>query len=213
MSKQSGTGLFITFEGIEGSGKTTQIVQLAEHLKATGRAVTVTREPGGTEVGAVIRALLLDPDFSEMDYHTEVLLYAADRAQHVAQIIRPALARGDIVISDRYIDSSIAYQHYGRGLPLDLIIDVNEHAVQGLKPSRTILIDVPTAVGLKRATEFATDRIEQESAAFHDRVAAGFAALAKADPERWRVVDGSQPVDKVHQALVKEVEVLLGRQK
>lgn len=205
MSTQSSSGLFITFEGIEGSGKTTQIVQLAEHLMATERVVTVTREPGGTDVGAVIRALLLDPDFSEMDDHTEVLLYAADRAQHVAQVIRPALARGDIVISDRYIDSSIAYQHYGRGLPLDLIIDVNEHAVQGLKPSLTILIDVPTAVGLKRATEFATDRIEQESAAFHNRVTAGFAELAAAEPERWRVVDGTQAVDVVHRDVVTAV--------
>ncbi|MDP2211724.1 MAG: dTMP kinase [Candidatus Aquicultor sp.] len=202
-------GLFITFEGIEGSGKTTQIVQLAEHLKAAGRAVTVTREPGGTKVGAAIRAILLDPDFSEMDYHTEVLLYAADRAQHVAQVIRPALARGDIVISDRYIDSSIAYQHYGRGLPLDLIIDVNEHAVQGLKPSLTILIDVPTAVGLKRATEVETDRIEQESADFHNRVAAGFAQLAADDPERWRVVDGTQPIDAVHRDVLAVVSGLL----
>ena len=209
MSTLSSTGLFITFEGIEGSGKTTQIVQLAEHLKAAGRAVTVTREPGGTKIGAAIRAILLDPGFSEMDYHTEVLLYAADRAQHVAQVIRPALARGDIVISDRYIDSSIAYQHYGRGLPLDLIIDVNEHAVQGLKPSLTILVDVPTAVGLKRATELETDRIEQESADFHDRVAAGFADLAVAEPERWRVVDGTQVINAVHRDVVVAVSNLL----
>jgi dTMP kinase len=201
-------GFFITFEGIEGSGKTTQIVQLAEHLKAARRAVTVTREPGGTNIGAAIRAILLDPGFSEMDYHTEVLLYAADRAQHVAEVIRPALARGDIVISDRYIDSSIAYQHYGRGLPLDLIIDVNEHAVQGLKPSLTILIDVPTAVGLKRATEIETDRIERESVDFHDRVAAGFVALAADEPERWRVIDGTRSIDEVHSDVVAAISAI-----
>ncbi|MBS3909099.1 MAG: dTMP kinase [Actinobacteria bacterium] len=201
-------GFFITFEGIEGSGKTTQIVQLAEHLKAARRAVTVTREPGGTNVGAAIRAILLDPGFSEMDYHTEVLLYAADRAQHVAEVIRPALARGDIVISDRYIDSSIAYQHYGRGLPLDLIVDVNEHAVQGLKPSLTILIDVPTAVGLKRATEIETDRIERESVDFHDRVAAGFAQLAADEPERWRVIDGTRSIDEVHRDVVAAISAI-----
>jgi len=201
--------LFITFEGIEGSGKSTQITLLGEHLKTRGYEVIVTREPGGTPIGGAIRRILLNPEFSEMDYHTEVLLYAADRAQHVAEVIRPSLDRGQVVISDRYIDSSIAYQHFGRGLPLDLIMDINERAIQGLMPDITFLLVIPTILGLHRATEVEADRIEQESVDFHDRVERGFQELAGREPERWRIIDGTPSVDEVHQAIVKEVESLL----
>jgi len=204
-------GLFITFEGIEGSGKSTQIIMLAEYLKAEGREVTVTREPGGTEIGRAIRQVLLNPDFTGMDYHTEVLLYAADRAQHVAEIIKPALAEGKVVLSDRYIDSSIAYQHYGRGLPLDLIMSVNEQAVQGLKPDLTFLLALPLEIGLKRATQETSDRIEQESIAFHGRVEAGFRELAAKEPERWRVIDATGTIDEVHQSIVEAINTLLSK--
>lgn len=202
-------GLFITFEGIEGSGKSTQIALLAEFLQSGGRQVTVTREPGGTAIGAAIRQILLNPDFAEMDYHTEVLLYAADRAQHVAEVVRPSLEAGAIVISDRYIDSSIAYQHFGRGLPLDLIMEVNERAVQGLMPDITFLLALPVELGLQRATRVAADRIEQESIEFHSRVEAGFQALAAGNPERWRVIDGAQSVEEVHRAIIEAVGPLL----
>lgn len=201
--------LFITFEGIEGSGKTTQITLLAEHLKSRGYEVVATREPGGTQIGSAIRDILLNPEFSEMDYHTEVLLYAADRAQHVAEIVKPSLDKEKIVLSDRYIDSSIAYQHFGRGLPLDLIMDVNERAVQGLKPDITFLLDVPMILGLERATKVSADRIEKESTEFHRRVEAGFRTLASGEPERWRIIDGTLPVDEVHRAITEALKGLL----
>ncbi len=202
-------GLFITFEGIEGSGKSTQIIQLADYLKMKGRGVVVTREPGGTLIGSAIRKILLDPKFSKMDYHAEVLLYAADRAQHVAEVVEPALKNGDIVISDRYIDSSVAYQHYGRSLPLDFILDVNKYAIQGLKPDLTFLLAVPVALGLKRATQVAADRIEQESVEFHERVEAGFQELAASEPARWRTIDGTRSIDEVHKEIIKAVGMLI----
>ncbi len=202
-------GLFITFEGIEGSGKSTQIIQLADYLKMKGHGVVVTREPGGTLIGSAIRKILLDPEFSKMDYHAEVLLYAADRAQHIAEVVGPALKNGDIVISDRYVDSSVAYQHYGRSLPLDLILDVNKHAIQGLKPDLTFLLAVPVALGLKRATQVAADRIEQESVEFHERVEAGFQKLAASEPARWRTIDGTRSIDEVHKEIIKAVGMLI----
>ncbi|NCO66548.1 MAG: dTMP kinase [Candidatus Aquicultor secundus] len=201
--------LFITFEGIEGSGKSTQMTLLASYLSSRGYDVTTTREPGGTPIGEAIRAVLLNPDFTEMDYRTEVLLYAADRAQHVAELVKPALARGSIVISDRYLDSTIAYQHYGRGLPLDFILEVNEQATEGIKPDLTLLLTVPVEIGLKRATKTIADRIEREDVEFHERVEKGFQELAKREPERWRVIDGMSTVDEIHTLIIQAVEPLL----
>lgn len=202
-------GFFITFEGIEGSGKSTQMALLASYLSARGYDVTMTREPGGTPIGGAIREILLYPHFTEMDYRTEVLLYAADRAQHVAEVIKPALARGSIVISDRYLDSTIAYQHYGRGLPLGFILDVNEQATEGIKPDLTILLTIPVETGLKRATKIVADRIEREALEFHERVEEGFQKLAKSKPERWRVIDGSASVDEINTLIIQAVEPLL----
>jgi dTMP kinase len=207
----SDKSLFVTFEGIEGSGKSTQMALLAEHLIEEGYTVVMTREPGGTEIGAAIRHTLLNADFTEMDYHTEVLLYAADRAQHVTEVIRPSLDAGHIVISDRYIDSTIAYQHYGRDLPLDLIMSVNEWAVQALKPHITFLLDVPVKIGLERATTHAADRIEQESVEFHARVSNGFKALAVQEPQRWHVLDGTLTVDEIHEEIAGKVVKALNR--
>ncbi|HEY3374947.1 MAG TPA: dTMP kinase [Candidatus Aquicultor sp.] len=202
-------GLFITFEGIEGSGKSTQIDLLDKYLQKQEHTVITTREPGGTTIGAEIRQILLNPANTGMDYHTEVLLYAADRAQHVFEQIMPALEQDLTVISDRYIDSSIAYQHYGRELPLDFILEINNRSVQWLKPDITFLLDVPVGVGLERATRVSADRIEQESFAFHERVRIGYLALAEKNPGRWRLIDGTQPVDAAHAAIVEAIKPLL----
>lgn len=201
----SDKNLFITFEGIEGSGKSTQMALLAEHLIDEGYSVVMTREPGGTEIGKAIRNILLNAEFGEMDYHSEVLLYAADRAQHVNEVLRPSLEAGHTVISDRYIDSTIAYQHFGRGLPLDLIMSVNGWAIQELKPHVTFLLDVPVRIGLERATRQVADRIEKESVEFHTRVSKGFKALAAQEPQRWHVIDGMFTLEEIHEEIVENV--------
>ncbi|MHB8841764.1 MAG: dTMP kinase [Candidatus Aquicultor sp.] len=206
---KKGKGLFITFEGIEGSGKSTQMMLLATYLNSKGYEVTMTREPGGTPIGEAIREVLLNPDFTEMDYRTEVLLYAADRAQHVAESIKPGLGRGSIVVSDRYLDSTIAYQHYGRGLPLDYILKANEQATEGIMPNLTILLTVPVETGLERATKIVTDRIEREDVEFHERVEKGFLELAQHEPQRWKVIDGRVSIEEIHMLIIQAVEPLL----
>ena len=196
----SSRGFFITLEGIEGCGKSTQARLLAESLSTTdGHEVVLTREPGGTEVTQRIRALLADPS-SNLDPRCELLLFLADRAQHVATVIHPALARGAVVVSDRYSDSTLAYQGYARGHSLDLLRDLNEWASYGLTPDLTFWIDCPVATGLSRANKRSGgpgDRFEKEPLAFHERVRAGFAALAAADPKRFVHVEGTRPKDVV----------------
>ena len=190
---------FIAFEGGEGCGKSTQARRLAERLGAV-----LTREPGGTGIGARIRALLLDPGLGVLDDRAEALLMAADRAQHVAELIRPALAAGRHVVTDRYAGSSIAYQGAGRGLPVDEVRALSAWATDGLWPDLTVLIDVPPEVAAARLG-VDRDRFERESAAFHERVRAGFLALAAADPEGWVVIDGTGPVDAVAEAVATAV--------
>jgi len=185
------TGRFIAFEGGEGCGKSTQSRMLADALDAV-----LTREPGGTSLGAAMRALLLDPATQNLDPRTEALLMAADRAQHVAEVIRPALDAGRVVVTDRYAASSMAYQGYGRGLPLAEVRDLSTWAADGIWPDLTILLDVPLEAAVARLDR-ALDRFEQEDASFHQRVADGFRAMAAEEPGRWVVIDGTLPVDEV----------------
>lgn len=196
----SSTGLFIAFEGGEGVGKSTQIAILARDLTDTGRSVILTREPGGSTIGRTIRQILLDPATGKIHPRTEALLFAADRAEHVATIIRPALGDGNDVITDRYMDSSAAYQGAGRGLSRTEIRNLSLWATDDLVPDLTVVLDLDPRVGLARATkdEFGTaDRIESEKIEFADAVRAGFLVLADAAPERYLVVDASLPAETV----------------
>jgi len=200
-------GVFLVFEGGEGAGKSTQVQRLAAVLTGQGYDVVVTREPGATPEGAQVRALLLDPQ-SSLSPRAEALLYAADRAQHVAQVVLPALARGSVVISDRYVDSSLAYQGAGRALEQSEVRELSEWATQGLVPALTVLLDVEPTVGLARATGD-PDRIEQESLAFHRLVRQGFLDLAGASPGRYLVLSAAQDPDAVHARVLARVTPLL----
>jgi dTMP kinase len=185
---------FVTLEGMEGCGKSTQAGRIAAAL---GPDTVLTREPGGTPVGREIRQLLLDPRW-KVAAAAEVLLYFADRAQHVAEVLRPALAAGRSVVSDRYVDTSLAYQGYGRGLPLDALAHVAELATGGLRPDLTLFFDVPIDVGLARiGARGPRDRIEAEARGFHERARAGYDALMAAEPTRWVIVDGMGTPDEV----------------
>lgn len=196
-------GVFITLEGPDGSGKTTQLRLLDGWLTAQGQAPLVTREPGGTRIGEAVRDLLHDCTYVEMAPHAEILLYSASRAQLVTEVIRPALDAGRIVLCDRYFDSTYAYQGYGRGLSLDALRQITAFATQGLTPDLTLYLDVPPEVGLRRRTQSGEDlnRLDREALAFHRRVRAGYRELAAAEPRRWRVIDAQPPVDEVQQAV------------
>ena len=206
-------GLFVVFEGGEGAGKSTQLATLAEQLRAGGRDVVVTREPGATGIGSRIRSLVLDTSADEAPSpRAEALLYAADRAHHVATVVRPALVRGAVVISDRYVDSSLAYQGAGRTLPVDEVSWLSSWATGGLKPDLVVLLDVDPRTGLSRvaARNQVADRLEAESVAFHDRVRYAFLDLAAADPKRYLVLDAARPADEIAERVARRVEELLG---
>lgn len=196
-------GRFITFEGGEGCGKSTQVKRLAEHLASKGIEVVLTREPGGTRLAELIRGLLKDEREDPPCDRSELLLFLAARAQLVRNVIEPALASGKWVLSDRFSDSTFAYQGYGRGLPLDVLRLANDFACDGLKPDLTLLLDVRSEVAAARmrrreaATNTSADRIEQAGDGFHSRLRAGFLEMAKAEPERIRVIDANGSPDDV----------------
>lgn len=203
-------GVWITLEGGDGVGKSTQAVLLEEWLRAEGREVVRTREPGGTEVGLLIRDIVLHHR-GEVSARAEALLYAADRAQHVATLVRPALERGDVVIQDRYLDSSVAYQGAGRVLGRDEVRDLSLWAVEGLLPDLTVLLDLDPAQARARldADDKPFDRLETEASAFHARVRAEFLALADAEPGRFLVVDASLPAEQIATVVRTRVASLL----
>ena len=201
-------GLFIAFEGGEGTGKTTQARLIAIWLREQGFEVVTTHEPGATKVGMRLRALLLDTAHAGMSPHAEALMYAADRAEHVASVVEPALERGAVVITDRYIDSSLAYQGTGRGLRGADIARLNSWATGGRTPDLTILLDMPPEAGLGRRARSA-DRLEAEPPEFHRRVRGGFLALARAEPSRYLVVDATRSVEEISREIKDRIREIL----
>lgn len=203
-------GLFITFEGIEGCGKTSQVDLLKANLEAKGSKVEVTREPGGTPISEAIREILLDPTHAELSPIAELLLYQASRAQHVSERIRPALDGGTIVVCDRFYDSTTAYQGAGRGLPRQDLKRLHTLATGGLSPDLTILIDLDAETGLTRVKNAReSDRMEQESLIFHNRVREGFLKLADQESDRIKVVDGGPPQEVIAAEIMQLVTPLL----
>ena len=198
-------GIFITFEGTDASGKTKQIGLLSEYLEKKGVPHIVTREPGGTAIGEKVRTIILDKENSEMFPATEALLYAASRAQLTGQVVRPALREGKVVISDRFLDSSIAYQGYGRNLG-DMIRRINEPAVEGLKPDLTILLKTDPAAMRKRRDASLEDRMDSQKLEFHREVLRGYLTLSQEEPERFFVIDGERPVDEIAKAIRERVD-------
>lgn len=205
----NGTGLFIAFEGGDGAGKSTQSRLLAEALRGRGMVVVQTREPGGTEIGEKLRSLVLDHGHGEIDPRTEALMYAAARAAHVEQLIRPALARGEAVITDRYIDSSVAYQGIGRGLGTQEVRDLNAWATGSLWPDFTVVLDVDPVEGRARRAPGGEDRLESEPDSFHAQVRNAYLEAAAAAPERYLVIDARQDVQVIAGLILDRVEQVL----
>lgn len=201
-------GYFITFEGGDGSGKSTQIGRLKSYLENKGYAVILTREPGGTDIGEKIREIILDPNNKEMSDVTEAMLYAASRAQHVAEVIKPAIEAGKIVICDRFIDSSIAYQGYGRGLG-DSVSIINSYAVDKYMPHKTFLLKLKPQAGSRRIEGREKDRIELEAQTFHQTVFEGYEALEKEFPERIVGIDASRTIEEIEAEIRKHIDELL----
>lgn len=194
------TGTFVTLEGPEGAGKTTQLKQLSKQLDILGIDHIVTRDPGGTPLGRQIRRILLNPE-NPVNPMTELLLYQADRAQHVGEVIMPALKEGKLVLCDRYTDSTMAYQGYARGIDFGVIEDLNQVATGGLRPELTILFDLESSEGLSRLHPGGHDRLEREALEFHHKVRDGYHQLAKKEPERWKTIDASKPMTTVQTEL------------
>lgn len=205
-------GYFITFEGVEGCGKTTQIRMLSELLSARGIATQLTREPGGCPIADKIRAILLDAENRALAPLAELMLYAAARAQHVSEVIIPALSAGNVVLCDRFCDATTAYQSFGRGIDRDVIDTLNGHACQGVSPDLTVLFDLDPAIGLDRARRRIEassgpreERFELEALAFHQRVRAGYLQLAAENPDRFLIMDGSAGIDTIFSELTAQI--------
>jgi dTMP kinase len=208
-----GEGVFITVEGIEGSGKSTQVRLLADYLRGMQLCVTETREPGGTEIGETIRRVLLSPSGEQISAETELLLILACRADHVDSVIRPALERGEVVISDRYADATVAYQGFGRGIDLERIRGLNEAATGGLSPDLTVLLDLDVEDGLARVEgrsgKMRTDRFERETLEFHKRVRDGYIDAASREPDRVKLVRADEEVEIIHERVRAIIERVL----
>ena len=209
-------GAFITFEGIEGSGKSTQIALLRDHLLQRGRAATLTREPGGTSIGDQVRKVLLDPANKGLDPTAELLLYAASRSQHLREVILPALSEGRIVLCDRFSDATLAYQGYGRGLPIPTIRELDRIVTAGLRPDLTVLLDIDARTGLGRARGrnaaeglHGEARFENEDIVFHTRVRDGYLLLAREEPERIRTVNAAGTPGDIQQDIWRIVSAVL----
>jgi dTMP kinase len=204
------TGLFLAFEGGEGAGKSTQVRLLTEWLAAAGHRVRATFEPGDTPAGGVVRQLVLDRADLALSPRAEALLYAADRAQHTAEVLLPSLAAGEVVVTDRFVDSSLAYQGAGREIAREEVAGISRWATQGLVPALTVLLDLPPETGLARARgRAAADRIEAESLDFHERVRQTFLELAAAEPQRYLVLDATRPAEDLAADIRDRVAVLL----
>ncbi len=204
-------GLFVTVEGTDGCGKTTQIRNIIDHLSSLGCRVILTREPGGTRISENIRSIILDPTFTEMHSITELMLYSAARAQLVEQVIKPSIAKSETVICDRYIDSFYAYQGYGRGLDMDMLKKITSLAIGDMIPDITIFLDLDPEIGLRRRMNAANgDRIENEQIEFHRRVYDGYKQLARENPDRIKTIDASRSVEEVWQDVRRQLDMALG---
>ncbi|HDL08445.1 MAG TPA: dTMP kinase [Desulfobacteraceae bacterium] len=209
--------MFITFEGIEGSGKTSQVKHVARFLQSRGLDCIVTREPGGTKIGRKIRAILLDPENGNMNPAAELFLYMADRAQHLNELIKPALGSGKTVLSDRYFDAALAYQGFARGVDTEFICRMHRFIFEDLKPDITILLDLPSEIGLNRvwkqirngSRDILETRIEKEIISFHQKVRAGYLELASCEPDRFWIIDASMDEDKVRKEIISRLESVI----
>lgn len=200
-------GLFITMEGPDGSGKTTQIDLLKKYLESKGYDIVITREPGGTVISEAIREIILNKEYTQMSHMTELLLYASARAQLVSEVIQPALEQGKAVICDRFVESSAVYQGIGRGLGIETVYEVNNYALSGVKPQLTIFMDLDAEEGIKRKKNQAElDRMEMEDLSFHERVVEGYRELAQLYPERIVPINATLPIEEIHSMIVEEVE-------
>ena len=203
--------MFITIEGIEGSGKTTQIKYLVEYFESQGKQCVTTREPGGTAIGNKIRSILLDPESKDIEPTAELLLYMADRAQHINSVVKPALAAGRIVLCDRYFDATVVYQGFARGLDIDIITRLHAILFDDLKPDHTLLLDLAPGVGLARAWKQLNSgqrangesRFEEETLAFHEKVRNGYLELARREPDRFRIIDATRDAQQVQADIQK----------
>lgn len=205
-----GRGYFISLEGVEGTGKSTQALMLSEALTAAGLKTVLTAEPGGTVLGDKVRGLLLDVSHKGMDHMTELLLYSAARQQHLAELIVPSLESGLSVITDRFSDSTMAYQGYGRGIDRSMIDKLDSMITGSLRPDLTLLLDLDVSEGLRRNRDASkVDRLELEDVEFHERVREGFLDISRREPGRVAVIDASEGVDKVHRAIMEEVRLRL----
>ncbi len=211
--------MFITLEGIEGSGKTTQIDYLVKYLEKQGRQCVTTREPGGTSIGGKIRAILLDPESNDLDPTAELLLYMADRAQHINSVIKPAVADGKTVICDRYFDATVVYQGFARELDIAIIQRLHALLLDNLKPDLTFLLDLEPREGLARAWKQihggqrsnGESRFEKETLAFHKKVRAGYLELARLEPDRFRIIDATRDVRQVRDDIYNDLAVIFRR--